>query len=329
MNFKSPLKKVITMIVWCALGGTGLALLIAAINTKNSSTCRGIEVEINGGSKPFFLNKREVTASLESQGLLTDLHNKKIASFDLLKMEMVLRKSSWVKDAQLYFDNNQVLKVRITERQPAARIFTVTGNSFLIDSAGVQMALPVKNVFRLPIFTGYPNERFGLRRDSAVSQQIRELAAFFNGNVFWSNQIQEINIRSGNFFMTPLLGDQIIEFGDGNDYEAKFHRLFVFYKSVITQTGFEKYSTIKLGYGNQVIATRGKGVISRADSIQAHKNVMEMIRMAREMTADTIRQREMKPLERNIITEQNLQSYDFPEEADSVTGANRNNKNKQ
>src|ERR1700712_2883289 len=110
MNLRSPLKKIFTVIVWCVLGGTGLALLIAAINTKNSSLCHGIEVEINDGSKAFFLNKKEVTASLESQGLLTDLHNKKISSFDLLKMETVLRKSSWVKDAQLYFDNNQVLK---------------------------------------------------------------------------------------------------------------------------------------------------------------------------------------------------------------------------
>jgi hypothetical protein len=55
-------------------------------------------------------------------------------------------------------------------------------------------------------------------------------------------------------------------------------------------------------------------MISRADSIQARKNVMEMIRLARKMEADTANFREVKPLERNTLTEQNLRSYDLPEE---------------
>ncbi len=54
--------------------------------------------------------------------------------------------------------------------------------------------------------------------------------------------------------MTPLIGNQMIYFGDGSDYENKFHRLFVFYKQVISQTGFEKYTGINLAYANQVIA---------------------------------------------------------------------------
>ncbi len=109
--------------------------------------------------------------------------------------------------------------------------------------------------------------------------------------------------------MTPLIGNQVIEFGDGNDYENKFHRLFVFYKTVMTQTGFEKYTGINLAYSNQVIATRKEGIISRADSIQARKNVMEMIRMAQKMETDTGIIREVKPLERNTMTEQNLRGY--------------------
>ncbi len=41
MNIKSPLKKIFTVLLWCLLGGTGLAILIAAINAKNSSLCQG------------------------------------------------------------------------------------------------------------------------------------------------------------------------------------------------------------------------------------------------------------------------------------------------
>jgi cell division protein FtsQ len=314
MNIKSPLKKIFTVLLWCLLGGSVLAILIAAINAKNSSLCQGLEVEINGGGKAQFMNKKDLLSILENEGL-KDLLNKKMASLDLLKMEVFLKKNKWIRDAQLYFDNNQKLKICIQERQPVARIFTVSGNSYLIDSGGVQMAIPERSVFRLPVFTGYPGEKFGLKRDSALDRQIRDLAVFLNKDPFWSNQIQEVNISaSKTFLMTPLIGNQQILFGDGSDYENKFHRLFIFYKQVISQTGFEKYTGFNLAYVNQVIAIRKQGLISRADSIQARKNVLEMIRMAQKMETDTAKIREIKPLEKNTITEQNLRSYDLPAE---------------
>jgi cell division protein FtsQ len=317
MNIKSPLKKVFMVLLWGLLGGSGLALLIAAMNAKNSSLCNGLDVEINGGNKAFFLSKKDVAAMLENEGI-RDLRSRKMLSFDLLKMEGVLRKNNWIREAQLYFDNNQILKVRIQERQPVARLFTVSGNSYLIDSNGIQMALTDRSVFRLPVFTGFPGEKFGLRKDSALSHQIKDLAVFLNHDPFWSGQIQEVNISAGKtFVMTPLLGNQQIEFGDGSEYENKFHRLLVFYKAIIAKTGFEKYTGINLAYAGQVIATRKQGIISRADSVQARKNIMEMIRLAQKMETDTSKIREVKPLERNTLTEQNLKGYDLPEENES------------
>jgi cell division protein FtsQ len=317
MNIKSPLKKVFMVLLWGLLGGSGLALLIAAMNAKNSSLCNGLDVEINGGNKAFFLSKKDVAAMLENEGI-RDLRSRKMLSFDLLKMEGVLRKNNWIREAQLYFDNNQILKVRIQERQPVARLFTVSGNSYLIDSNGIQMALTDRSVFRLPVFTGFPGEKFGLRKDSALSHQIKDLAVFLNHDPFWSGQIQEVNISAGKtFVMTPLLGNQQIEFGDGSEYENKFHRLLVFYKAIIAKTGFEKYTGINLAYAGQVIATRKQGIISRADSVQARKNIMEMIRLAQKMETDTSKIRDVKPLERNTLTEQNLKGYDLPEENES------------
>jgi cell division protein FtsQ len=329
MNIKTQLKKVFTIIGWSLLGCAGMGLLVAAINAKNSSLCQGLVVEINGGGKALCLNKKEVIAMLQSEGL-NDVRNKKAASFDLLKMETFLRKNSWVKDVQLFFDNNQILKIRIQERQPAARLFTVTGTSYLIDSNGVQLFLPPGAVLNLPVFTGYPHEKFELKRDSALNRQILNLAIFLNRDPFWSSQIQEVDIRTAKtFMMTPLIGNQVIEFGDGNDYENKFHRLYVFYKEVMTQTGFDKYSSIKLAYANQIVATRKPGVISKADSIQARKNVMEMIRLAEKMETDTGKIRDVKPLERNTLTEQNLQGFDLPEENENKTDTNNKHQKQQ
>ena len=72
-----------------------------------------------------------------------------------------------------------------------------------------------------------------------------------------------------------------------------------------------------------MIATRKQGSVSRADSIQAHKNVMDMIRLAQKMQSDTTKIRDVKPLEKSIMTEQNLRSYDLPEENENNTNKNQ------
>ncbi len=308
--------------VWCLLGGSVLALLLAAMNHKNSSLCSGLAIEINGGGKAYFLNKKDVTQLLEAGGL-DELQHKKVSSINLQKLENTLRKNSWIRDVQLYFDNNQILKVRIQEREAAARIFAVSGSSYLIDSNGTQLPLAPHNVFNLPVFTAYPSEKFGLHKDSSLDRQIRNIAVYIAKDPFWLNQIQEINIDPAkNFRMIPLIGNQVIEFGDGNNYENKFQRLFVFYKQVLVQTGFSKYTAIKLAFDGQIVATRNAGSVSRADSIQACKNVLAMIHMAQKLQSDTAIVREVKPLEKNTVTEQNLKSYDLPEENENPTETN-------
>ena len=314
MNLMASIKKIFSIVLWCAIGGAGLALLVAAINKKSSSLCKGLEVQINTDGKGSFLNKKDVIRLLEREGL-KDLTDKKVQSLNLHKFEEALGKQPWIKDVQLYFDNNQVLKVKITERVPVARIFMISGSSYYMDSSGKQLPLTNPVPLKLPVFTGYPADKMGLRADSILDHQIKEISTFLNRDPFWSNAIEQVNITASKTFeMIPLIGNQVIEFGDGNQYEDKFRRLLIFYKRVMTKTGFEKYASVNVEYAGQVIGTRRGGPVSRTDSLQAIRNVMQIIRMARKMESDTGKIREVKPLENNQITEQSLKSYDFPEE---------------
>ena len=314
MSFKENIRKLLMIMLWGVVGGGILVLLVAAINRKNSKTCKGYHVEINGGSKRWFVDQKEVSDLLTSNGK-EKLVGKTIQSFDLRHMEMILKRNPWVKDAQLFFDNNESLRISITERKPVARIFTQIGASFYIDSSGAQLPLPEQLSVKLPVFTGFPgtvSKTHGA--DSILLSQVKQLSWFILNDPFWMAEIEQVAITPKRTFqMVPVIGNHIIEFGDANDFEGKFHRLLLFYKEVSAKTGFDKYSRIDIQYEGQVIGTKRGSGLSRYDSIQAIKSIQLLIRTSQQMQADTVKQI-MKPLERNTQTEQTLKSYDLIDE---------------
>jgi hypothetical protein len=56
---------------------------------------------------------------------------------------------------------------------------------------------------------------------------------------------------------------------------------------------------------------------------------MEMIRLAQKMETDTGIIREVKPLERNTVTEQTLQGLDLPEENENQTETDNKHQKQQ
>lgn len=315
MNIPAPIKRIVTIACWIGLGGGVLGLLIAAINAKNSARCKGMEVRINGNVRGMVVDRQEITRLLATEGV-NDIRQQMVAGLDLHKLESALRRNPWVREANIFVDNNEMLQVRVSEKQPVARVFNLSGKSWLLDSTGSLLPLTGKTPMRLPVFTGYPGETFGRHgHDSALNAQIRNLSRFLNQDSFWCRAIEQVNITPARTFeLTPLIGNQVIEFGDGNDIEGKFRRLMLFYRQVMAKTGFAKYERIKVEFAGQVIGTKRGGYVSRADSLQAIRNVMDMIRAVHRLEADSASApRQVKPLE-TAPTEQSLQGLDIPEE---------------
>lgn len=316
---RSKIGKILFVTLWCIVGAGVLVLLVAAIKSRNNKTCAGLKIAISSAAEQPFVDKKEVMSLLIAKGA-EKLQGRAIMSFDLRRMEATLKKNVWIRDAQLFFDNNQVLRVNVIERQPIARIFTQKGTSFYIDSSGVQVPLSDKFPERLPVFTGYPDPVVRMHGpDSVLTSQIRQLSTYILGQPFWMSQLAQIDITPARTFeMVPVVGNHLIVFGDGNDYEQKFHRLFVFYKEVLSKTGFDKYARIDVQYDGQVIGTKKGGVVSRFDSLQAIKNIRQLINSAQQLQADTVSRKDTRPLERSTMTEQTLTNYDLIPEDDSA-----------
>src|SRR5665647_1866073 len=248
---KYKFKKILVAMVWILLGSGTIVLLVAAISRRNNESCVRIEVEISGVQNNFFIAKKDVISILEKTNK-GRLEKKPLRSLDLSAMETELQKSSWIKNAELFFDNNDVLEVKITEREPIARVFTTSGMSFYLDSSLARLPLSDKFSARLPVFTNFPTDVIVLsKEDSILLNEIKSLSEFIGNDPFWMAQIDQIDITPERTFeLVPKLGNQVIRFGNGDNYEEKFNKLFAFYKQVQTRTGWNRYSIIDVQYKN-------------------------------------------------------------------------------
>jgi len=284
MSITGNIRKVLFISLWIVIGSGTLVLLIAAIKSRNDKTCDGIEIQVNGRSKgKWLLDRNDIINQLTSNGT-EKIKGRALQTFDLRRLEEKLEKHVWIKDAELFFDNNENLQVRLIERTPMARIFTSGGSSFYLDEEGKRLPLSDRLTLELPLFTGYPYEKNARPADSLLVPGIMSISRFIAADSFWSAQIAQVDITPAhNFEMVPTVGNHIIEFGSGDKADQKFNKLMVFYKQILSKAGINKYARINVQYDQQVIGIKKALMISKADSIRAVKNILEMIESTQQM----------------------------------------------
>jgi cell division protein FtsQ len=287
-NGKYSFTKFLGILVWIILISGTVILLVAAIAKRNNECCTAVKISISGVQNNFFIDKKDVVAILEktSGG---KLEQRQVHAMDLSLMETELQKSMWVKHAELFFDNNNVLEVRITEREPIARIFTSTGASFYIDSSLTKLPLSDKFSPRLPVFTDFPSDAAVLSKaDSNLLNDIKTMSEFINANPFWMAQSDQVDIgEQRTFDLIPKLGDQLIHFGNTEDYRQKFNNLLCFYKQVLTKIGWTHYSSISVEYKGQIVAVRKGAEEIKMDSLRSVQIMKSLIEDAQKHTNDS------------------------------------------
>ena len=288
MNTKQTIRKILLTVFWLSISGGLLTLLIAANNNKKKGICRDYRISIKGTHENFFVDKNDVLklAGAVSGGKIKD---EPVSSLNLRRMEELLEDNLWIKDAELWFDNKDVLHISVTEREPVARIFTTDGNSFYIDSTDLQMPLSDKLSAKVPVFTSFPGRKILSGKDSLLLHVVKNMALYILGDSFWMSQVAQVDITpEKNFEMIPVVGNHIVKLGDGENIDKKFSRLFVFYKEVLSKTGFDKYSTVDVEYTGQVIGTKkgtGKMLI---DSAQLRLNVEKLLKQIQQVQNDNL-----------------------------------------
>ena len=291
MDTKRTIRKILFVTLWVVIGTGMITLLLAAIGRKKKELCSDYEVTIKGTQNNFFVDKKDIVKLLTAacDGEIKGQH---LTEIKMRKLEELLEDNEWIQRAELWFDNKNILKVIVTEREPIARIFTTAGNSFYIDSSTKKMRLSDKMSARVPVFTGFPEKKLWTGNDSALAHDIKTIALYVQQNNFWNSQVSQLDITNcgyncWQFEMVPLVGNHTVRLGNAENIEEKFNRLFTFYKQVLSKTGFDKYPVLDVEFDGQVIGVKEK-TTNKIDSIQLRRNVEKLLQQSRAAQYDSI-----------------------------------------
>ena len=284
MDTKKAIRKGLFVTMWLAIGTGMLTLLIAAMGKQRKDICKNYVIRIEGAADgDYFLDQHDILKLLNA-ATGGKIKGQPKQDFNLQRMENLLEDNQWIKDAQLYFDNKDVLHVNVTEHAPMARLFTISGRSYYLNDNGHLMGLSDKLNAKLPVFTGFPDKNLQTKKDSLLRQYIIRTSEFISRNPFWSSQVAQIDITDGNtvqFDMVPVVGNHIVRLGDGENIESKFNRLYLFYKEVLSKNGLDRYKEVDVRFAGQVIGRKSEN--PKVDSVQLRKNVERLLKQIEEM----------------------------------------------
>lgn len=288
MAAKRKIYRVLLTTLWVSLSIGIIVLLVAAVSKEHKQKCTGLDISIKGVNNNFFVDKADILAAI-NQYIDGSPVGQPMNLLDVKSLEADLSKNIWIRKCQLFFDNNAMLHVNISEREPVARVFTSNGNSFYIDSSLAMLPLSDKLSARLPVFTNFPSDKKVLvRKDSALLREVHEVATLIQQDEFLMALIDQVDITADRTFeMIPKLGNNIIAFGNAENAAAKFNKLKLFYKEVMVKSGWNKYSVVDVQYKSQVVARRKDAKEIATDSLKTIQLMQLIAENAERMASDS------------------------------------------
>lgn len=252
-NTKISIRKVIQVFLTLVLTTCCVVAMVSASKVEESKKVVDVEVHITSGKKYHFIEEQKIrNEAIENRNI--DIKNTALRSLDLRGMEKVLEDDPWIAQAQLYIDNNRILHISVTGRIPIARLFKQNGENCYMDNTLHIMPDSPGIVYYTPVVTNVPE----LSNDStstAFKKQLLVMLHAIQADTFWNVQVSQIIIDSNNGFeLVPVLGGQLIIFGDTSRLKEKFSNLYAFYNKVLNRIGWDKYETLDARFKGQIIA---------------------------------------------------------------------------
>lgn len=240
------MKKALSTIVLVLLAGYVVFATITLSDKPEAQVCKGIQLEIHDSTETGYMNTQDIIALLRKGD--ADPTGRQLDEVSLRAMEKAIEASPLIRDSECYKTISGHVVVEVECRQPILRVIANGNDSYYLDEEGEVIEHIAKAVY-LPIATGHITRKF-------AQTELLVLAQYLQTDEVWNAQIEQIYVNSrGEIELTPRVGDHVIVLGRPGDYASKFDKLQSFYRKGLSETGWNRYSRINIGYNGQVVAT--------------------------------------------------------------------------
>ncbi len=246
----------IKRLVWVGIIFFGTALIISAVDKKQSSRIESLDIEVKPLADGSSLVKSGDILNSITRSIGFRLEGLAIRELDVARLERMLEKDPLILGADVFVDARNNLHIRVKQRQPLMRVIDQNGFSYYLDKDGVQMPLSPHFSARVLVASGYipPHVPDFLERKRHTLKSLFLLAHDILSDPFFRDMIGQMYINNqGEIVLSPILGDQKILFGGYRDAREKLRNLKIFYKEALPYAGWRKYDFIDLRFRGQVV----------------------------------------------------------------------------
>lgn len=225
-----------------------VAIVVSANIWRNRSQVRSIKVDIDYKGCDTLVTPAQITSLVQAK--CPGISTQTLRKVDLDAVAQAAATSPWLSDCEAGTSIGGSVVVHAVQRRPIVRIFGQDGEYYLDDQA---VRVPLSAVSECNVLVANGN----IPEKGKLLKQVWTLASYLDRHSDLAPLFDQIFLDSkGDLFLTPKLGNHVVQVGSADNLDEKFHRLMVFYTRGLPQTGWDKYSQISVKYRNQVVCTK-------------------------------------------------------------------------
>lgn len=251
-------KSVKRILIWTLMIGGCVTAFGFVKAEQQRATCWQMEVEVEEIEGVYFIDEARVRTRILNMG--DPIIGTPMEALQVNSIQDRLRRMPSVDDATVYPGVDGILKVKVTQRKPIARIFEGGGTSYYIDEKRQMMPLSDQYSARVPAVVIETELEFteSLSEDQqAIVNDIAEVVTYLEKDPLWGAQIEHLALlKNGDFELIPRMGNHKIVLGNSRHLDRKMKKLRAFYDAELQSRNLNIYKRINLKYRDQVIGER-------------------------------------------------------------------------
>ena len=221
-------------------------LLVFANNRYKVRELVKVDNKIDYSQGIYFITHADIDSVLKSTH--SDYPKMQAQRVSIKEMENKLDANPFIKDAQVYLENDGILHTKIEQQIPVARV--KDGNKqYYITQDSTEIPLCKTFAAKVMLING--------KIDKKEYNGIVHLTEIINNDNLLKNLIIGVKKSQKNSFILLVNdGHYILDLGNLENLENKLQNFKVFHQEYIEKTAEMPYKKLNLKYNNQIVASR-------------------------------------------------------------------------